>query len=402
MATNNTTTQVLIAKSNGIPPLIQLVSKGSPEAQESAARALWHLASSNESQVAIADSGGITPLVGMLSAEDARSQEIATVAISRLARGNPTVSITIADSGGIVPLVRLIKDGSATSQLQAAAALAEVGLVSANRDVIAKAGGIAPLVAMLSSARHQDRQRRRHERSRIWRVRMRHRAAARRRLPRRPLMRTRPRRHPLPKRLRRLPPRRLLPRVPAPSPASLATVGDVAVVAAQKVRDEVEGGPARRALIKAAGGVRKLIQLLDPNGPQDDGSPKDPKTGQQLWKQVQNVVAVVGEGLDSGGEVGQSKIIDVGVQTAAAAALSDLAKGDEDMQDAIIADGGVTPLLALVRAGSPEAQEHAARAIWALLLLSTIRTLLLRTAQSRSLVCSYVTGRPLLRRLARR
>ena len=43
MATNNTTTQVLIAKSSGIPPLIQLVSRGSPAAQEFAARALCHL-----------------------------------------------------------------------------------------------------------------------------------------------------------------------------------------------------------------------------------------------------------------------------------------------------------------------------------------------------------------------
>ena len=69
---------------NGIPPLVQLVSYGSIEAQESAARALWHLASSNEAKEAIAESGGIGPLVSMLSVEDERSQEIATVPISRL------------------------------------------------------------------------------------------------------------------------------------------------------------------------------------------------------------------------------------------------------------------------------------------------------------------------------
>ena len=68
---------------NGIPPLVQLVSYGSIEAQESAARALWHLASSTEAKEAIAESGGIGPLVGMLSVEDERSQEIATVTISR-------------------------------------------------------------------------------------------------------------------------------------------------------------------------------------------------------------------------------------------------------------------------------------------------------------------------------
>ena len=93
---------------------------------------------------------------------------------------------------------------------------------------------------------------------------------------------------------------------------------------------------------------------------------RDPKTGKALWKTVSTVVAVVEDGLQNAGEVGATKVVDVGVQTAAAAALSDLARGDEDMQDSIIEEGGVAPLLALVRGGSPEAQEHAAGAIWAL------------------------------------
>jgi hypothetical protein len=68
----------------------------------------------------------------------------------------------------------------------------------------------------------------------------------------------------------------------------------------------------------------------------------------------------------------------VGVQEAAAAALADLAYGDEEIQAAIIQAGGVVPLLAIVRgvssalsvasgmscAISAGAQEHAARAIW--------------------------------------
>ena len=126
----------------------------------------------------------------------------------------------------------------------------------------------------------------------------------------------------------------------------------------------------RRSLIKSAGGVRRLIQLLDPAKKDDEGSgaggDQAKRDGKGMWKLVSTVVAVVEDGLTSGGEVGQARIIDVGVQTAAAAALSDLAKGDEDMQDTIIQEGGVTPLLSLMRTGSPIAQEHAARAIWAL------------------------------------
>ena len=366
---------MLIAKSNGIPPLIQLVSKGGPEAQESAARALWHLASSNESQVAIAESGGITPLVGMLSAQDVRSQEIATVAISRLARGNPKVSITIADSGGIVPLVRLIRQGSDAAQLQAAAALAEVGLVSKNRDAIASAGGIPPLVAMLSSQTPGSAE------------------TAARTLAHLASdvdspdaddgeQANAPSSSNAPGPAAGAPSTEPPEGSPADAPAGalrgdLAGLANAANAALEKSKAEVgtsdeykqvaesgvSGGSMRRSLIKEAGGIRKLIQLLDPNNP---NSPEDreKKEGKGLWNQLKAVVAMVDDALTTGGDVGQQKIIDVGVQTAAAAALSDLAKGDEDMQDAIIADGGVTPLLALVRSGSPEAQEHAARAIY--------------------------------------
>ena len=51
LAADNPTTQVLIAKSDGIPPLIALVKKSSPEAQEHAASAIFHLASQAENRV---------------------------------------------------------------------------------------------------------------------------------------------------------------------------------------------------------------------------------------------------------------------------------------------------------------------------------------------------------------
>ena len=73
---------------------------------------------------------------------------------------------------------------------------------------------------------------------------------------------------------------------------------------------------------------------------------------------VSTVVSVVGDELTNGGDVGQQKLIDVGVQEQAAAALSDLAHGDEDIQDAIIDENGLAPLLSLVRSGSPTGQEQ--------------------------------------------
>ena len=66
---DNLTTQALVVKSLGIPPLITIIAKSkSVAAMEHAARALWHLASSTEHQFAIADAHGISPLVSMLSA----------------------------------------------------------------------------------------------------------------------------------------------------------------------------------------------------------------------------------------------------------------------------------------------------------------------------------------------
>jgi hypothetical protein len=44
--------------------------------------------------------------------------------------------------------------------------------------------------------------------------------------------------------------------------------------------------------------------------------------------------------------------------------LAGLAKGNGELQDAIILAGGVPPLLAFIRIGSSVGQEHAGRAIW--------------------------------------
>jgi hypothetical protein len=54
--------------------VVELVSKGSLETQESAARMLWHLAGNAEAGNAIAEAGGMSPLVSMLSQADVHAQ----------------------------------------------------------------------------------------------------------------------------------------------------------------------------------------------------------------------------------------------------------------------------------------------------------------------------------------
>jgi hypothetical protein len=61
LATNHFVLQEIIAKSGGIQPLIELMSKASLETKEYATRTLWHLAGNSEVGVVIAQAGGLTP-----------------------------------------------------------------------------------------------------------------------------------------------------------------------------------------------------------------------------------------------------------------------------------------------------------------------------------------------------
>ena len=152
LAADNPTTQGLIAKSDGIAPLIALVKKSSPEAQQHAACALWHLASINENQGLIVEAGAIKPLISMLATEGDVANELAAVILVRLARTTPAVSVEIAEKGGVLPLVKLTSNGSPGSQQQAASCLCELALVDENRDTIANAGGIHPSIQLLTSS----------------------------------------------------------------------------------------------------------------------------------------------------------------------------------------------------------------------------------------------------------
>ena len=307
VASNNPTTQVLVAKLGGIPQLIELVSKSTRETQEFAARALWHLAGNTESKVMIAESGGIQPLVSMLSADDPHAQELAAVVIARLSKRNSTVSLAIADAGGILPLVRLIRDdASAVAQLQAAAAIAEVAHVPAVRDSIAEAGGIEPLVKCLAST---------------------------------------------------------VPGTPETAALALARMARDAIESGDDGGGEPDEPPKnppekpgaqRRAAIKQAGGVKRLVQMLEDRS--------FPGIAQRMWKMVAGVMGIV-SGADAEGAASKEHN-NIGVQEQVAATICDLTYGDVVMQDTVIEQGGIPPLLQILRTGTQLGQEYAARVIW--------------------------------------
>ena len=137
-------------KLGGIPALVALIKKSSPDAMDYAARTMWHLASQPEIQQPIAEANSVKPLVSMLSSEENEAAELAAVVMVRLMRGTD-ISVSIAEKGGIVPLVKLLQIGSPGAAQQGAAALAELALVPAIRDAIVNAGSIKPLIRLLSS-----------------------------------------------------------------------------------------------------------------------------------------------------------------------------------------------------------------------------------------------------------
>ena len=243
----------------------------------------------------------------MLSAEEAHSQELAAVVLARLSRQNAIVQVKISEAGGIEPLVRLIREGpSNIAQLQAAAAIAEVAHVPATRDAIAEAGGIEPLVTCLSST---------------------------------------------------------VAGTPETAALALARLARDDVDSGEDGGAEPEGEPpavpiekpgaVRRASIKAAGGVTKLVSMLEQRS--------FPGMAKQMWKMVAIVMGIQNLTED---DVRVKEHMNIGVQEQVAATICDLTYGDVTMQDTVIEEQGIPELLGLLRLGSQLGQEYAARALW--------------------------------------
>ena len=379
---DNAMTQVAIAKGGGIAPLIALVKSSSAQAQNYAARALWHLATVQENQLMIAEQGGIRPLVAMLASEGKGLEDAAELAASvlvRLGRNAVTVETlaTIADKGAIVPLVKLLKDGSPGAQLQSAAVLAELALLPRNRDVVASAGGIQALISLLSSPTLGAP-------GTPGTAELAARTLAHISLKDDDLgsAQTAPKEDEVdggvpggsPPGVS--PQRGLQPSTGGSpggspggsvhggshggsrgaSPGGVRVGGDAAAASKKKnagkadagdddnvgldgLAHRVQGSDERRAMCHAHGGVRRLITMID-------GS---------HWTGVQSAV-VRSIGIPAEG-------VTIGMVEQAAAALADMALADLQMQNAIIDEGAVPCLLAFIRSGSPLGQEHAARAI---------------------------------------
>ena len=356
VVSNNMTTQALVGKLGGIPHLVALLAgTGLLETREHASCALWHLASIEENRAGIVEAGAIPHLVNMLVAAHDRmvAAQLATLLLCRLGEGSGAGQARAlgAIAVGIGPLVRLLRHGNEAVQQTSAATLAAIALVKVNRDPIARAGAIRPLIKLLSSTTLGT-----------------------------PETAARALAH-----LARDSDDLALPEVDGETGGETsADATGVTAVADTDARSSlwmqrddndggagagvagdgegesaIVGGEARRALILFEGGVKRLVEMLDgSNLPTYDA-----KAAGSGWAKARIGVAGTIEltPIFPGSQVDFG--VRIGMQEQGAATLADLAQADETMQDAIISAGAVRPLLELTRLGSPVAQEHAARVV---------------------------------------
>ena len=137
----------LISEAGGIIPLVSMLSSTNPVARENAASSLMHLANHPSNQVAIAKANGISPLVTILDDGTAMAHAYAMDALLRLARDNVENQTQSAKH-----LVALLGNESTGAQRRAARVLSKLAAENPGSPVIiVNAGAISPLVTLLSS-----------------------------------------------------------------------------------------------------------------------------------------------------------------------------------------------------------------------------------------------------------
>ena len=147
LARNHTENQAAIAKTGAIAPLCTLVREGSPETKDASASAIWALATDNApNKDTIAKLGGIDPLIGLLvSGTTEKSQECVAGGLAALASRHPDNRQLI-----VKRLVGLLSSSAAKKVETAVRVLQTCSLFmgdsTANQVMVAKAGGIPPLI----------------------------------------------------------------------------------------------------------------------------------------------------------------------------------------------------------------------------------------------------------------
>lgn len=148
-----------ITKQDAIPKFVHLLSHGTPMAKHNAAAALYQLATTADNKGAIVQAAGIPALVGLLHEGDnvPEAKEAAAAVLSELARSEKSNRVTIERAGGIAPLVAVMVSGLPMAQRYATCALWGLSQEPLFRTGIAKCTNAVERLVMLLKGEHEVR-----------------------------------------------------------------------------------------------------------------------------------------------------------------------------------------------------------------------------------------------------
>lgn len=105
-----------IGMASAVPPLMDLLERGSPRGKKDAAAALYRLSSDDENKRRMVRAGALRPLVGFMSNEGKEGMVDKAMAILRNLVGIEEGRAAFVEEGGIISLLQVIEAGSQRSR----------------------------------------------------------------------------------------------------------------------------------------------------------------------------------------------------------------------------------------------------------------------------------------------
>ena len=364
LAYENEATRAAITQAGGVKPLIGLLRTDGADfagVRRNGANALANLASDTTARDEIVGSDGIRPLVRVLSEEQNATKKYAARALARLSIDSTaraaadaksaaaeikaaaeaaavverTTQAAIAEAGAIEPLVRLLEGNCGPeAQEEAAGALFALAEHEGNRLRITAADGIAWLVQLLGNERAKTRE---------------HAEGALVRLSIEPANRAQI--------IRKL--------VNMLQDAGAGGQEQAAAALANLARESEDN---RKSIVDASG-ILPLLALLESTSPVAKENAvgaiaelcRNSKSIQSLIAKEGGIPKLVGAMLDFSAANKERSMIQL--WTLDAAAIKEMAKGNRKNQDAIAEAGAIAPLVAMLGSSAPQMQANAAGAL---------------------------------------
>ncbi|KAH0990708.1 hypothetical protein GBA52_002191 [Prunus armeniaca] len=144
----NPENRILVAKSGGIPPLVQLLSYPDSKIQQHAVTALLNLSIDETNKKLITREEAIPAIIEVLQKGSTEARENSAAALFSLSMLDENKE-TVGSSDGIPPLVDLMQNGTIRGKKDAATALFNLSLNQENRSRAINAGIVPPLLQIL-------------------------------------------------------------------------------------------------------------------------------------------------------------------------------------------------------------------------------------------------------------